>query len=425
MSTTFSNALSGLNANALAIDVVSGNLANLNTYGYKNTSVSFQDLVNQSLGATAGQSTSSQVGGSTVAQTTRSFSQGSIQSTNQPFDAAIQGNGFFVLRTPTNPQVFTRAGNFKVDATGRLLTQGGQYVQGWNAKNGTLTTTGNVTDVILPITGLRQPTPTANYSVTANLNASATVGTSAATFSSPMPIVDSQGNNHMLTITYTKTAADTWSYAVTIPSADLTAAAAAPSPATVTSIASGTLVFDGAGHLSTPASTDPPIAVPVKGLANGSSDATINWKIYDETGTASLTQYNQASANLGSTQDGTPSGQLTNMSIGTSGQILAHYSNGDAVPVAQLAIASVLNPDSMQDLGDNTFGVTSASSLPAIGIPGTGSRGQITGGALEASTVDIAKEFTNLLTYERGYQANSKVVTTEDDIMQETVGLKR
>ncbi len=96
-----------------------------------------------------------------------------------------------------------------------------------------------------------------------------------------------------------------------------------------------------------------------------------------------------------------------------NGQILAHYSNGDAIPVAQLAIASVLNPDSMQDLGDNTFGVTSATSLPAIGLPGTGSRGQISGGALESSTVDIAKEFTNLLVYQRGYQANSKVITTE------------
>ncbi len=425
MSTTFSNALSGLNANALAIDVVSGNLANLNTYGYKNTSVSFQDLVNQSLGSNAGQSTTSMVGGSTVAQTTRSFSQGSIQSTGQPFDAAIQGNGFFVLRTPSSPQVFTRAGNFKVDATGRLLTQEGQFVQGWNSKAGALTTTGNVSDVVLPITGLRQPTPTANYSVTANLDAGAAVGSPGATFSSPMPIVDSQGNNHMLTISYNKTAAGSWTYSVTIPSTDLVPAAAAPPPATTTTLASGTLTFDGSGHLSAPLPAASPIAIPIKGFGNASADQTINWNLYDSTGTASLTQYNQASANLGSTQDGTPSGQLTNMSIGTNGQILAHYSNGDAVPVAQLAIASVLNPDSMQDLGDNTFGVTSATSLPAIGTPGTGSRGQITGGALEASTVDIAKEFTNLLTYERGYQANSKVVTTEDDIMQETVGLKR
>jgi flagellar hook protein FlgE len=113
------------------------------------------------------------------------------------------------------------------------------------------------------------------------------------------------------------------------------------------------------------------------------------------------------------------------MSIGPDGQISAHYSNGDSVPVAQLALGSVLNPDSMQDLGNNTFGVTSATSLPAIGLPGTGSRGQITGGALETSTVDVAREFTNLLTFQRGYQANAKVITTEDEVIQATLSVKQ
>jgi flagellar hook protein FlgE len=423
MSTSFSNALSGLNANSIAIDVVSGNLANLNTSGYKGSSVSFQDLVNQSLSG-GGQTSTSLVGGSTIAQATRSFTQGSIQSTNQPFDAAIQGNGFFVLRTPTAPQVFTRDGSFKVDSSGHLLTQDGQYLQGWNAANGVLNTSGGISDIVLPISGLRQPAPTQNYSVTANLNAAATVGATNGTFSSPMPIVDSQGNSHMLTITYTKSAANTWGYSVTIPSADLAAGAVPGGPA-ATTLTTGTLTFDGTGHLSAPLPAAGPVVIAIKGYADGAADQSLNWNLYDATGAATLTQYNQASANLGSTQDGTPSGQLTSMSIGNNGQILAHYSNGDAVPVAQLALASILNPDSMQDLGNNTFGVTSSSSIPAVGVPGTGSRGQISGGALEASTVDIAKEFTNLLTYERGYQANSKVVTTEDEIMQETVGLKR
>jgi flagellar hook protein FlgE len=153
---------------------------------------------------------------------------------------------------------------------------------------------------------------------------------------------------------------------------------------------------------------------------------TVNWNIYDPTtGIAGLTQLSQASANFGSSQDGTTSGLLTNMSIGQNGQIQAHYSNGDLIPVAQIALESFLNPDSMQDLGNNTFGVTSATSSGVKGIPGTGSLGQISGGALEGSTVDIAKEFTNLLTYERSYQANSKLITTEDDIMQATVALKR
>ncbi len=416
MSTSFSNALSGLKANAFAIDVVSGNLANLNTTAYKEGSVSFQNLVNDLASGGGGGST---VGGSTIAVANRSFSQGSPQSTNQPFDAAIQGNGFFVLRSKAE-QVFSRAGNFKVDASGHLLTQQNQNVQGWNAANGVLNTTSGVSDITVPNSSLRQPSPTSHFTITANMNASSVVGSADATFSTPIPIVDSLGISHVVTVTYVKSAASTWDYSVTLPSS-----AVAGGVGTNTTLASGTLTFDGRGHLATPISTSGPIAVPISGLADGATDMAMTWSLYDANGDPTITQYSQTSANLGSTQDGTPSGQLTSISIGPNGQILARYSNGDAVAVAQLALASILNPDSMQDLGQNTFGVTSLSSIPAIGMPGTGSRGAITGGALEASTVDIAKEFTNLLTYERAYQAASKVVTTEDDILQETVALKR
>ena len=417
MSTTFSNALSGLKASALAIDVVSGNLANLNTYGYKANSVSFQDLINQSLGAGG-----SSVGGSTIAHTARGFTQGSIQSTGQAFDAGVQGNGFFVVRTSGGQQGFTRAGNFKLDGSGHLLTEGGQFVQGWSAGISKLNPSGAVSDIQLPIGGLRQPLATKAISATANLNANAAIVSLDAVFSSPIPVIDAQGNTHTVTITYTKTAADSWDYAVTIPSADLLNPVGAGPSSLITS---GTLTFDGNGHLTSPLKAAGAVALPITGLSNGAADINITWNIYDPNGVATFTQYAQKSANLGSTQDGTPSGTLNNLTIGTNGQVLAQYSNGDAIPVAQLALASILNPDSMQDLGDNTFGVTSATALPAIGVPGTGTRGQISGGALESSTVDIAKEFTNLLIYERGYQANSKVITTEDEILQETVALKR
>jgi flagellar hook protein FlgE len=233
-------------------------------------------------------------------------------------------------------------------------------------------------------------------------------------------VIDGQGVTHTLTITYTKTAANSWSYDVTIPSADLTTPSGAGTDSTVTS---GTLTFDGTGHLTSPASTAGTIPLAITGLSDGAADLTVNWNVYVN-GAATLTQFAQASANLGSTQDGAPSGQLTGMSIGSNGEVLASYSNGDSIAVAQLALASILNPDSMQDLGSNNFGVTSATALPAIGIPGTGSRGQVSGGALESSTVDIAQQFTNMLTYERGYQANSKVITTEDELSQATLALK-
>lgn len=409
MSSAFSNALSGLNANSLAIDTVSGNLANLNTTGYMDEQVSFQDLLS---GIDTPSNTS--VSGSVVAQTASQFSQGSITTTGQPFDAAIQGNGFFVLNAPDGQQSFTRQGDFTVNSSGELLGAGGENVQGWNAAGATLSTSGATGNIVLPVSGSQQPVATANMTISANLSANTAVN---GTFSSPIQVYDAEGNTHTLTATYTESSANNWSYNVTIPAADVGATGA---PVVV---GSGTLTFNGSGQLTSPAPTDPPSTIAVTGLADGASDMSINWNFYTSQGTPTLTQYSEASANLASTQDGTAAGQLTGTSIGANGQISATYSNGSSVVVAQIALASVLNPDSMQNLGNNTFSVTSATATPIIGTSATGSRGQITGGALESSTVDIATEFTNLLTFERGYQANSKVITTEDDVMQSTIGL--
>jgi flagellar hook protein FlgE len=414
MSTAFSNALSGLQANSEAINVVSGNLANENTYGYKANTVSFEELVSEIGGANNTNLTGSSV---VPISTQQSFSQGSVTTTGQPYDAAIQGNGFFVVQNATGQQAFTRAGDFTLNSSGQLLTQNGEYVQGWNGVNGVVNTNSPLADIVVPVAGLRAPTTTTEFSLNLNLNSGAGVGTTDATFSSPIQVVDSEGQQHTLTVTYTETAAGTWSYNVTIPSADLTGGVG-----TATSLATGSLTFDANGNLLTPAA-GAPVAVPITGLADGAADLPLNWNLYDANGNPQITQYDSASSNLASSQDGTQAGQLTGISIGANGQLTAAYSNGDNVAVAQLAVGTVLNPQSMQDLGNNTFGVTSATSIPAIGVPGTGSRGTVTGGALESSTVDIATEFTNLLIYERGYQANSKVITTEDQVIQTTLGL--
>ena len=415
MSTAFSNALSGLQANSNAINVVSGNLANENTYGYKANTVSFEELVSE-IGGSANTNLS---GGSVVPISSQSFSQGSITTTGQSYDAAIQGNGFFVVQDAGGQQGFTRAGNFTLDATGHLLTQSGENVEGWNGVNGVVNTNSPLASIVLPVAGLRAPTTTTEFSLNLNLNSGAAVGTTDATFSSPMQVVDSQGQLHTLTVTYTETAPGTWNYDVTIPSADIAGGVGATTDLTP---GGGTLTFDAGGNLVTPAA-GAPIPVSITGLADGAADMPLTWNLYDANGNPQITQFDQASTNLASSQNGTQAGQLTSMAIGANGQITAVYSNGDNVAVAQLAVGTVLNPQSMQDLGSNTFGVTSATAIPAIGTPGTGSRGTVTGGALEASTVDIATEFTNLLIYERGYQANSKVITTEDQVIQTTLGL--
>ena len=415
MGAAFANALSGLTANANAIGGVSGNLANLNTYGYKNNSISFNDLVNSSL---SGAQSSTVIGGSVVSQTSRNFSQGSIATTNQPYDAAVNGNGFFVLGTPGGQQVFTRGGNFKLDSQGHLVTQNGDFVQGWNQINGAVNTTGPIASIVVPTAGIQQSIPTANFEVTANLDASATVGSTAGTFTSPMQVYDSQGNPHQLTVTYTKTATNTWDYAVTVPSVDI-----AGGTGTTTTVANGTLQFGPNGVLSSPDVTTGAISIPISGLSDGAADLALTWNLYDASANPLVSQFDQQSANLASTQDGAAAGQLTSVNIGQGGSIMASYSNGNTVQIGQLALASVLNPDSLQDLGNNTFGVTTQTATPSIGTPGSGSRGEITGEALESSNVDIATEFTNMLTYERGYQANSKSLTTEDELIQTTVNL--
>jgi flagellar hook protein FlgE len=414
MSTAFSNALSGLNANALAIDTVSGNLANLNTSGYKNNQVSFNDVLTGSINGEADAS----VGGSVIASSSAEFQQGSVTTTGAPFDAAIQGSGFFVLATPAGQLTFTRAGNFTEDSSGNLLGASGEFVQGWNAVGGVLIANGPTSSIKLPVGGSEQPIATTEFNISANLDANAVVGATSGTFSTPVQVFDAEGTSHTLTVTFTETAPDNWNYTVTIPSADLTGGSG-----TDTTVASGALVFNGSGTLASPLATDGPINIPITGLADGASDLSINWNLYDSNSVPTLTQFSEPSANLASSQNGTASGQLTGTSISDDGKIIANYSNGTSQVIAQIALASVLNPNSMQNLGSNTFGVTAATATPIIGTAGTGSRGQITGGALESSTVDIATEFTNLLTYERGYQANSKVITTEDNITQTTVSL--
>jgi flagellar hook protein FlgE len=164
--------------------------------------------------------------------------------------------------------------------------------------------------------------------------------------------------------------------------------------------------------------------VPIQGFADGAADTTLTWNLYN--GTAGrITQFAQPSSVSALSQDGTAPGQLASVGIANGGQILAQYSNGDQQVVAQLALASVRNPDSLIAVGDNNFQASAATALPAIGVPGTGGRGEVVGGAVEASTVDMATEFTNLIIFQRDYQAAAKVVTTVDQLSQATINLKQ
>jgi flagellar hook protein FlgE len=414
MFTSFSTALSALNATSTAIDVVGNNLANMNSTGFKTADMSFSDLVTQSLGAGLG---STQVGfGTATPLTITNFSQGAIQTTPDGLlNGAISGEGFFLVQDPTSGNTdFTRAGDFQTDANGNLMTANGDYVQGWNAgANGAIDTNAPVSNIIVPVGTLQPPAATTTMSASLNLNSAATTGTN---FSDTLTVYDSLGTAHQLTLTFTETTPNNWSYIAALPGADLT-------DPTTAQIGAGNLVFQTNGTLDFTQTTNP-VVFTLPQFADGATPGgTITWNLQNANGSGTITQFNQPSASSTSNQNGQAASQLVNVGLGDGGTILAQYSDGQQVTVGQVALASIANPDSLVAVGNNNYMLSSRSAAPNIGVPGTGGRGTIQGASLEASNVDIATEFTNLIVYQRGYEANGKVVTTADQLSQDTINL--
>jgi len=414
MFTSFSTALSALNATSTAIDVVGNNLANMNSTGFKTANMSFSDLVTQSLGAGLG---STQVGfGTATPLTLTNFSQGAIQTTPDGLlNGAISGEGFFLVQDPTSGNTqYTRAGDFQTDARGNLMTANGYFVQGWNADaTGAIDTNAPVANLIVPVGTLQPPVATTTISAGMNLDSSATPGTN---FSDTITIYDSLGTSHQLTFTFTETSPNNWSYVANLAAADL-------SDPTTAQVGTGTLVFQTDGTLDF-TQTANPVQFTLPQFSDGATaGGTITWNLQNANGSGTITQFDQASASSSSTQDGQPASQLVNVGLGDGGVILAQYSDGQQVTVGRIALASIANPDSMVAVGNNNYMLSSRSASPNIGVPGTGGRGTIQGASLEASNVDIATQFTNLIVYQRGYEANGKVVTTANQLSQDTINL--
>ncbi len=412
MSSSFSTALSGLSANATAIDVVGNNLANLNTTGFKADTVTFQDLVTQSIGAGLG---ATQVGfGVGTPITLANFSQGALVSTGGPLDAAIQGDGFFVVTgAVTGNTEYTRGGSFETNTAGELTTASGDLVQGWTMNGGVLNTNLPIGPISVPVGALAPPVATQNMSTSLNLDASDATG---GTFSTSIQVYDTLGTAHTVTATFTQSGTpNQWNYSLSIPGADTTAGTFTP--------VTGTLTFDANGNLITPASTDPSPTLALTGLADGASDMTINWNLYTN-GNPDITQYAQTSAASAQSQDGSAAANLVSVGLANGGQVLAQYSDGQQVVVGQMAMADIENPDSLVAAGNSNYQASALTALPAVGLPGTGGRGTVLGGSIESSNVNIATEFTNLIIYQQGYEANAHVITTENTLSQDTINLK-
>jgi flagellar hook protein FlgE len=395
----FSIALSALNAEGIGVDVTGNNLANVNTVGFKASEVSFRDLISRSLSSSSGLL---QIGlGAAQPLTIRRFTQGAIQTTTSSLDAAIQGDGFFVVKDSQGAQLFTRAGSFVFDSGGTLKTITGENVEGWSLTGGVLNTTGAIGNIVFPPGANRAPNASTAFSAQANLDSATAVGQS---YSIPAQVFDSLGTPHNLSVTFTNTAPGSWSYAVTIPAADLAAGG-------TTQVATGTLSFDTNGKLTSPAA-GAPVAISVAGLADGAANLSLNWNLYDASGSPLITQYAQASAVSQVGADGNGASQQSSIAIEDGGKVVAQFADGTQQVVAQIALASIINPESLAAVGNNEFGSTFATAQAAIGVPGTGGRGQVLGSSLESSTVDLGREFTNLIRYQRGYEAASKVITT-------------
>jgi flagellar hook protein FlgE len=247
-----------------------------------------------------------------------------------------------------------------------------------------------------------------------NLNAAGVAGTSTGTFATSVTVYDSLGNSHIVTATFTEdpNTPNQWNYSVAIPDKDLQNPPFTP--------LTGSLTFGSDGALS--ASTPAPGPLAISGLKDNAADMSITWNLYNGL-TPRLSQYAQPSSTSAVSQDGAPAAQLVRVAVADNAQILAQFSNGQQMVVGQLAMATIRNPDSLIATGDNNYQLSARSALPAVGLSGTGGRGSVKGGAVESSTVDIAQQFTNLIVYQRGYEANSKVITAVDQLSQTTINL--
>ena len=403
------SAISGLRGHQTMMDVIGNNIANVNTVGFKSGRVNFQDILSQTFrGASApqgglGSINPAQVGlGMTVAGIDVLQTQGNLQSTGRLTDMAIQGDGFFVL-SDGGRQFFTRDGAFDTGLGGQLVNSAsGLKVQGWVAdQGGKIDTTTAVTDVIIPLGTRTTALPSSASSLTGNLDASAADGTTAST---TLNVYDSLGIRHSVKVAFTKTGSNAWDWAATADAADT---------GTTTS-STGTLTFTSNGTFS--AGSGSPISIDVTNGASSPLSLPIDMQ--------AMTQYQGTSA-LNASTDGFSSGTLVTFTIGSAGDITGVFSNGQTQLLGQIAMGSFVNAGGLLRQGQNLFAASSASGDPSIGLPGQGGRGTVTTGSLEMSNVDLATQFTGMITAQRGFQANGRVITTSDEMLQELVNLKR
>ncbi len=462
--------VSGLQNHQIRMDVIGNNISNVNTIGFKRGRVNFHDLISQNMSGAArptdevGGVNPKQIGlGMTVASIDTIHSQGSLQTTGVISDIAIQGNGFYILRSG-DKEFYTRAGAFDLDAEGYVVNPAnGMRLQGWlpedlgDGQFGAIQTAADVQDLVVPVGSKDPARATTLVELASNLDKRTPVippGAGPATVAEgtwnlDKEIYDSFGNVHEMRINFTRTPDinNSWDVVVQI-DANRPADAEVPSnvtlgfdPATATGNGNNegefTMTFDNLGAVSTVTDAQGniidagriqiPITFDIENDANGEI-ITQNFLIdVGEVGsyTNSTTQFAEASSTKAFRQDGFSMGYLETYSIDQKGVISGIYSNGTIRDLGQVALASFTNPGGLTKVGETAFSQSINSGEALLGPSGVAGKGKIISGALEMSKVDLAEEFTDMIVTQRGFQSNSKTIQTSDQMLQELLTLKR
>jgi len=403
--------ISGLSANATAMTVIGDNIANVNTTAFKSNRSHFANILSTSLG---GESATAGVGrGVEFWGVSAQWTQGSLENSTSATDLGINGKGFFMVQDTSGSNFYTRAGNFTFDKEGFLVNPDGHQLQGYQIDtDGNI---GSITDIYIPGERVSPPAATSEFNFDINLNAGAQTGD---TYTTAQTVYDSLGNAVPVTFTFTRqAAAQTWTVTGAIP-------ASAGTAVTFGGNASMNIVFDDAGIMTSPAAN----VTTALTLTNGAdTPLSMNWAFEDANGNSygDVTGYASASGTTFQYQDGYPAGMLRGISVDETGIVTASYSNGEMTPLYQIALVDFPSYDGLTKLGKNLYAESLASGQALVGTAGTGRLGSVAPNSLEMSNVDLAEEFVKMITTQRAFQANSKVITSSDEILQELINIKR
>ncbi|BBO88294.1 flagellar hook protein FlgE [Desulfosarcina ovata] len=417
--------ISGLKANTSAMAVIGDNIANVDTTGFKTSRVSFANIFSSTLSQSG-----LEIGrGVTMNGVNPQWDSGSLENTTSGTDLAVNGTGLFVVTDPsTGSTYYTRAGQFEWDSDGNLVTPDGFVVQGYSIDtDGEI---GGLTDIALP-NGTSDPSATTELTFGINLNSDAEAGD---TFTSSITTYDSLGSEVILDVVFVADGSGGWDWSVDV------------DPTSATCNTGGHIEFDVEGNLDTTASyydsditvdddsdgdaTNDAVSgnpvIAITGL-DGADDMSISWSYLDSSGDSdgSITGYASESTKTAQSQDGYPSGSLQSVSVDEDGYFTGIYSNGSMIPFAQIALADFPSYSGLAKMGSNLYAESLSSGQALIGTANTASLGSVSSSTLEMSNVDLATEFVEMITTQRAYQANSKVITTSDEILQELINIKR